>query len=223
MCYYNLVIDKGCLMQFDIPSTINEMPTLVDFEKAVKGYELKLSLRIGLNAYWRSRMSEAQNHKCCWCGIETTDERDKNHSSTLEHVIPTSKGGANHPDNLAMACNKCNHKRGNKPAEQFIKELAQEKVTAEQLSSDSQDVPQRTIRQKQYQTLIFRLKALKAVLKCSENPFDSGTSCSKYYERYKKLDVHRNWYISTIKDVTGEINRKFLEYDPIELEAEYEV
>ena len=210
-------------MHFDIPSTINELPTRVDFEKMANGYALKLSLQIGLNAYWRSRMSEAQNHKCCWCGIVTTDERGKKYSSTLEHVMPVSKGGKNHPDNLAMACSRCNQKRGNKPAEEFMNEISREKFLKSQIVKNSQDTPQKTTRQKQYQTLLFRLKALKAVVKCEENPFEQNTNCWKYYNRYSKLEVHPNWYSSTIRDLVDEINMKFLEYDPIKLEDDYEV
>ena len=107
-------------MKIDLPLTINEMPCKVLLEKQYDGFELKLFVKVGLNAYWRSRMSEAQNHRCCWCYCLTTDERNKNNSSTLEHVLPVSKGGKNHPDNFAMACYECNNKRGFKPVEQFM-------------------------------------------------------------------------------------------------------
>jgi 5-methylcytosine-specific restriction endonuclease McrA len=30
---------------------------------------------------------------------------------TIEHLIPLSKGGADHPDNLVMTCYRCNERR----------------------------------------------------------------------------------------------------------------
>jgi 5-methylcytosine-specific restriction endonuclease McrA len=72
--------------------------------------------------YWRGctlgrqlfiRLSEAQNWRCCYCGVrvvigEPLDPR----LATLEHIVPKCFGGNDHPDNLAMACACCNNNRG---------------------------------------------------------------------------------------------------------------
>ncbi|QDZ20313.1 HNHc domain-containing protein [Chloropicon primus] len=57
------------------------------------------------NVYARDR------HKCQYCGSTK--------NLTLDHVIPTSRGGGTEWDNLVTACNKCNQKKGNK----LLKEL----------------------------------------------------------------------------------------------------
>jgi 5-methylcytosine-specific restriction endonuclease McrA len=32
--------------------------------------------------------------------------------ATLEHIVPTAQGGDDSPDNLAVACARCNHGKG---------------------------------------------------------------------------------------------------------------
>ena len=60
------------------------------------------------------RISEAQNWRCCYCGVRTTtrgDNRVPNYA-TFEHILPKCWSGDEHPDNLVMACVTCNSKRG---------------------------------------------------------------------------------------------------------------
>lgn len=74
------------------------------------------------------RLSEAQNHRCCYCGCETWIpdiidgvERFKWNRATKEHINPRSDGGTYGKYNLVMACSSCNNARGNKCYEEFIK------------------------------------------------------------------------------------------------------
>lgn len=45
--------------------------------------------------------------ECCWCK-KTFEAKD----ITLEHILPKSCGGTNAWINLALACEPCNHGRG---------------------------------------------------------------------------------------------------------------
>ncbi len=55
------------------------------------------------------RLGEAQNHRCCYCGIvvvyEGTQTRKK---ATLERVVPGAIGGTYCFSNCVIACNRCN-------------------------------------------------------------------------------------------------------------------
>lgn len=61
---------------------------------------------------------------CCHCGrTDLVNTHTNNHdwSATIDHVIPKSLQGKNHPSNYAIACAPCNTKRGSGP---FYKSIA---------------------------------------------------------------------------------------------------
>lgn len=51
----------------------------------------------------------SQTH-CAICGEPFNNENEK----TIDHKVPLSRGGANHPDNLQMAHGSCNSKKHNR-------------------------------------------------------------------------------------------------------------
>jgi 5-methylcytosine-specific restriction endonuclease McrA len=61
---------------------------------------------------WRPALCEAQNHRCCYCGLRSD-------ALTFEHVTPLSHGGSNDRSNLVMACEPCNVRRGTMSAYGF--------------------------------------------------------------------------------------------------------
>jgi 5-methylcytosine-specific restriction endonuclease McrA len=56
-------------------------------------------------------LSEAQNHRCCYCRERMSDDRQSWRFATIEHVIEVSKGGKSIFENLTMACMVCNSMR----------------------------------------------------------------------------------------------------------------
>lgn len=42
---------------------------------------------------------------------------------TVDHIVPQSRGGTDHPDNLQLLCGACNSKKGNRPMASLIAEL----------------------------------------------------------------------------------------------------
>jgi hypothetical protein len=61
---------------------------------------------------WRHRLSEAQGHRCCYCGIRLTNIRNQHNSATLDHLVPKAVGPWNDDVNLVVACWLCNEGRG---------------------------------------------------------------------------------------------------------------
>lgn len=109
-------------MDYVVSSVITELPTKTEWRAIYSdnGFKAKLAYKNALWVHMRTRLSESQNWKCCWCGCKTTDERGHPHSNTVEHVIPRSEGGSDEWENLAMACQDCNHRRGTHSVEAFM-------------------------------------------------------------------------------------------------------
>ncbi len=55
----------------------------------------------------KRRKLHAADPRCHWCRAPLDLEE-----STVDHLIPLSRGGANRDDNLVLACKPCNHSRG---------------------------------------------------------------------------------------------------------------
>lgn len=65
------------------------------------------------NGSWRSRRKKQLRKlykTCCWCArpLEWLH-------TTIEHVVPRSRGGTDDIENLRLACKRCNRARGNEP------------------------------------------------------------------------------------------------------------
>lgn len=56
---------------------------------------------------YRKAALKRDHHTCLWCGRSAT---------TVDHIIPSSKGGSDKPHNLLASCSECNTKRGNRSA-----------------------------------------------------------------------------------------------------------
>lgn len=49
------------------------------------------------------RHTEKYGYKCYYCGTSLHQSQ-----STIEHILPSSKGGTNELENLVLACSRCN-------------------------------------------------------------------------------------------------------------------
>ena len=62
---------------------------------------LKKTIR-GRNIY--ADVMERDNHTCQACGLSFSDGA----RMRIDHILPRSKGGTHHPDNLHVLCDHCN-------------------------------------------------------------------------------------------------------------------
>ena len=74
----------------------------------------------------RAALSEAQNHRCAYCGVEmllTTPAGSLERPwdiATVDHIEPRSCGGGDDWHNLVMACRACNEMRESMGVWQFL-------------------------------------------------------------------------------------------------------
>lgn len=56
----------------------------------------------------------AKDQYCYWCRVRLalTPSASGLPLATLDHFIPLGRGGTNRRENLVLACNPCNHRRG---------------------------------------------------------------------------------------------------------------
>jgi 5-methylcytosine-specific restriction endonuclease McrA len=90
------------LVKFDTQKLENSEISGIEYQQGeLLGYEI------------REYLLEKWGRKCAYCSQE-------NIPLQVEHIIPSSKNGSNRLNNLCLACEKCNQKKGTKPIEQFL-------------------------------------------------------------------------------------------------------
>lgn len=66
---------------------------------------------------------ERDGPACAWCG-RAPWRRDL----TLEHLVPRARGGHLVPENVVLACRRCNRRRGARPVDAYVRELLRDGV-----------------------------------------------------------------------------------------------
>lgn len=70
----------------------------------------------------RNQIYERDGHRCVYCGFAMGDVAPFGPYSearlSIDHVIPTSRGGATTPDNLVTCCTVCNNRKNNRTPEE---------------------------------------------------------------------------------------------------------
>lgn len=110
--YLNLKVDVISLWDEKIRSAEN----YIDFPSIIR---LKQYHRIPFNSkFSRVGVFKRDMYVCQYCSRMVTTS-----SATLDHVIPTSVGGANSWTNCVTSCHGCNSKKGNRTPEQADMQL----------------------------------------------------------------------------------------------------
>lgn len=79
--------------------------------------------RIRRALYRRQVMRGATTIHCHYCGTTLTPM-----TATIDHIVPVSRGGKWRLDNLVLACQSCNIKKGSMPYAKFVRRV--ERVAA---------------------------------------------------------------------------------------------
>lgn len=97
------------------PCTLNRAWREVNRSRAVWINEQTIQLLYNpfLFRKYRKIALKRDRYTCLWCGQPAT---------TVDHLIPSSKGGSDLPRNLIASCGECNSRRGNRPAWEYFRE-----------------------------------------------------------------------------------------------------
>ena len=90
-------------VRFDLQALVNPEISGVAYQQGtLAGYEV------------REYLLEKWHRQCVYCQARDLPLQ-------IEHLVPKSRGGTDRVSNLALACNRCNQKKGNQPLEAFLK------------------------------------------------------------------------------------------------------
>ena len=112
---YEIPSNRRLERDYDFLCSINPKAAMVPFPKW-RRYTIEAYQR----AIMRTRLLEAQNHRCAYCAASIGEERIIKDGkriqapATVDHFIPTSKGGKNFYSNMVAACDNCNRKKMDK-------------------------------------------------------------------------------------------------------------
>ena len=73
-----------------------------------------------------TKLSEQQNHRCCYCGRKTFLSREEQGKeskwlmATIDHIVTQDNGGTDNYYNTVMACDRCNNLRRKTGALKFF-------------------------------------------------------------------------------------------------------
>ena len=90
------------LVRFDMQKMESPEISGIEYQQGeLQGYEV------------REYLLEKWNRECSYCNAKQVPLE-------VEHIVPKSKGGSNRVNNLTLACNSCNQRKGNQSIEVFL-------------------------------------------------------------------------------------------------------
>ncbi len=82
---------------------------------------------------------EKQDKKCFYCHQLFFENGEVLRNYTIDHMIPSSKGGKDTLDNICLCCADCNSLKGNLSAQDFVEMLS--KVEKGELKLNKKNLP----------------------------------------------------------------------------------
>ncbi len=86
------------------------IPTVIRLRRYIKAPYKEIPLT-------RRNLMYRDHYSCQYCGLKTT-------GLTIDHILPTSRGGTNTWDNVVACCQTCNVKKGNRTPKEASMQLA---------------------------------------------------------------------------------------------------
>lgn len=87
---------------------------------------LRVKRRDFIPPSWRVEIVNRDECQCTYCGREGDKETDPDGASWhIDHIVPQSRGGPTHRENLTLSCAGCNVVKNSRPAYVFIRERSQ--------------------------------------------------------------------------------------------------
>ena len=140
-----------------------------------------------------SILAEAQNWRCCYCGIRCMGAHDAHNQPTREHVTPKRFGGRSEWMNEVLACRICNNGRGSMSAKKYL--MLVQDVGRWKAFKMRQRLHRQRVRYKAQIAagLILAGVTVSAhALDCTKSPDRTPGS----FWRYRLIDDQRCWYRS---------------------------
>lgn len=108
---------------FELPDTPERMPynehnlMLIRIEKADNAN--RRALKFGVPGILTEgsiySIYRLQRGRCKYCGVRLRQRY------AIDHVMPMSRGGANTPENIVVACIRCDKRKGRRTPEEWLK------------------------------------------------------------------------------------------------------
>ena len=88
----------------------------------------------------RASILKRDNRICFYCGSSEAD--------TVDHLTPINRGGTDSPTNLAACCKRCNLRKGDKTADEFIRKQQMRRFfsTADTPPTPAMKIPPKTFK-----------------------------------------------------------------------------
>lgn len=154
------------LVKFDTQAMVNPEISGVEYSQGeLAGYEV------------REYLLEKWQRSCAYCGVTEVPLQ-------IEHIHPKSKGGTNRVSNLTLACEPCNTKKGNRPAQEFLKSRPNvlAKIVAQAKASLKDAAAVNATRWKLFETL-----------KATGLPIECGTGGRTKFNRKRNGHAKAHW------------------------------